>query len=106
MESDSSWSARPSHSRQEAGKGTLKFGTEVITSKDGSVAALLGASPGASVVVDVMLEDIKRCFPQKIKEWDEGRQRYRCKCCCSKTFTDTANTVLYRTRKGNDWTTE
>lgn len=31
-----------------------------------------------------------------------GRQRYRCKCC-SKTFTDTTNTVLYRTRKGDEW---
>jgi transposase-like protein len=33
-----------------------------------------------------------------------GRQRYRYKCC-SKTFTDTTNTVLYRTRKGNEWIT-
>ncbi len=33
-----------------------------------------------------------------------GRQRYRCKCC-SKTFTDTTNTVLYRTRKGDEWIT-
>lgn len=33
-----------------------------------------------------------------------GRQRYRCKAC-SKTFTDTTNTVLYRTRKGNEWIT-
>ena len=31
-----------------------------------------------------------------------GRQRYRCKCC-NKTFTDTTNTVLYRTRKGDEW---
>ncbi len=34
----------------------------------------------------------------------KGRQRYHCKCC-SKTFTDTTNTVLYRTRKGNEWIT-
>lgn len=33
-----------------------------------------------------------------------GRQRYRCKSC-SKTFTDTTNTVLFRTRKGNEWIT-
>lgn len=31
-----------------------------------------------------------------------GRQRYRCKCC-SKTFTDTNSTVLYRTRNGDEW---
>ena len=30
-----------------------------------------------------------------------GRQRYRCKAC-RKTFTDTTNTILYRTRKGNE----
>lgn len=33
-----------------------------------------------------------------------GRQRYRCKCC-NKTFTDTTNTVLFRTRKGDEWIT-
>lgn len=54
----------------EAGKGTLQFGTEVITSSDGSIAALLGASPGASTAVHVMLEVIKKCFPQQMKEWE------------------------------------
>ncbi|WP_458411564.1 malate:quinone oxidoreductase [Schinkia sp. CFF1] len=53
-----------------AGKGTLQFGTEVITGADGSVAALLGASPGASTAVSVMLEVIKKCFPQQMKEWE------------------------------------
>jgi len=53
-----------------AGKGTLQFGTEVITAQDGSVAALLGASPGASTAVHVMLEVIKKCFPQEMKEWE------------------------------------
>ncbi|WP_026089122.1 MULTISPECIES: malate:quinone oxidoreductase [Bacillus] len=52
------------------GKGTLQFGTEVISSADGSVAALLGASPGASTAVHVMLEVIKKCFPQQLKEWE------------------------------------
>ncbi|MDQ1002130.1 malate dehydrogenase (quinone) [Neobacillus niacini] len=54
----------------EAGKGTLQFGTEVITASDGSIAALLGASPGASTAVHVMLEVIKKCFPQHVKEWE------------------------------------
>lgn len=53
-----------------AGKGTLQFGTEVISAADGSIAALLGASPGASTAVHVMLEVINRCFPQHIKEWE------------------------------------
>ncbi|WP_156324655.1 malate dehydrogenase (quinone) [Bacillus sp. FJAT-27245] len=52
------------------GKGTLLFGTEVVTAADGTVAALLGASPGASTAVYVMLEVIKNCFPQHAKEWE------------------------------------
>jgi len=52
------------------GKGTLQFGTEVISAADGSVAALLGASPGASTAVSVMLEVINKCFPQHIKAWE------------------------------------
>ena len=53
-----------------AGKGTLQFGTEVVTAADGSIAALLGASPGASTAVSVMLEVINKCFPQQVKEWE------------------------------------
>ncbi|QAY67578.1 malate:quinone oxidoreductase [Paenibacillus protaetiae] len=53
-----------------AGKGTLQFGTEVISAGDGSIAALLGASPGASTAVSVMLEVMERCFPQHMKEWE------------------------------------
>ncbi|MCA0756465.1 malate:quinone oxidoreductase [Paenibacillus sp. N4] len=53
-----------------AGKGTLQFGTEVISAADGSIAALLGASPGASTAVSVMLEVINKCFPQHVKAWE------------------------------------
>lgn len=52
------------------GKGTLQFGTEVVSAEDGSIAALLGASPGASTAVHVMLDVIKRCFPEHLKEWE------------------------------------
>jgi len=48
-----------------AGGGDLKFGTEVVTSADGSIAALLGASPGASTAVSIMLELLARCFPAR-----------------------------------------
>lgn len=47
--------------------GVLQFGTELVAAKDGSLAALLGASPGASVTVSIMLELIERCFPDKTK---------------------------------------
>ena len=55
-------------------KGVLQFGTEVVCAADGSIAALLGASPGASVAVDVMVNLLKRCFPQEFPQW-EGRIR-------------------------------
>ena len=54
----------------DAGKGTLQFGTEVVTAHDGSIAALLGASPGASTAVSVMLKVIKQCFPEELKAWE------------------------------------
>ena len=50
--------------------GVLQFGTEVVSSADGSVAALLGASPGASTSVTIMLELLTKCFPDQIKEWE------------------------------------
>jgi len=53
-----------------AGKGMLQFGTEVLGSADGSIAALLGASPGASTVVSIMLEVMGKCFPQHMKAWE------------------------------------
>lgn len=52
-------------------KGTLQFGTEVVCAADGSIAALLGASPGASVAVDVMLNLLKKCFPQEFPQWED-----------------------------------
>ena len=50
--------------------GVLEFGTELITSADGSMSALLGASPGASTSVHIMIELIEKCFPQmKSDSW-------------------------------------
>ena len=53
------------------GKGTLMFGTETIVSEDGSIASLLGASPGASVCVDAMLDLISRAFPEEFPGWED-----------------------------------
>jgi malate dehydrogenase (quinone) len=55
----------------ETGKGTLQFGTEVVSASDGSVAALLGASPGASTAVNVMLEVLEKCFPEQMFNWKD-----------------------------------
>jgi len=46
--------------------GKLEFGTEVIISKNKKIAALLGASPGASVAVDSMIKVIEQCFSEKL----------------------------------------
>lgn len=50
--------------------GILQFGTEVVTSADGSIAGLLGASPGASTAVSIMLNLLKTCFPERLPEWE------------------------------------
>jgi malate dehydrogenase (quinone) len=51
--------------------GILQFGTELVSASDRSIVAMLGASPGASTAVWIMLEVIKRCFPEELKagEW-------------------------------------
>ncbi|MFS4493760.1 malate dehydrogenase (quinone) [Maribacter sp. 2308TA10-17] len=55
--------------KEEGGK--LQFGTEIVASKDKTLAALLGASPGASTAVSIMLNLLQKCFPEEIKsqEW-------------------------------------
>jgi len=52
--------------------GSLQFGTEVISSSDGSIAGLLGASPGASVAVRVMLDVVKKIYPAEFDKWQVG----------------------------------
>lgn len=56
--------------------GILEFGTEVVSSADGSIAALLGASPGASTSVAIMINLLKRCFPDRAKS-DSYRKKLR-----------------------------
>jgi malate dehydrogenase (quinone) len=50
-------------------RGSLQFGTEVIGSADGSIAGLLGASPGASVAVRVMLDVASKIYPGQFQSW-------------------------------------
>ncbi|GAB1232260.1 malate dehydrogenase (quinone) [Ferrigenium sp. UT4] len=47
--------------------GRLEFGTEIVATRDGSLATLLGASPGASTAVSAMLEVLRHAFPQEMK---------------------------------------
>ncbi len=56
-------------------KGTLEFGTAIVAAEDGSIAGLLGASPGASTCVSAMLEVLERCFTTRYKTWEKELQR-------------------------------
>ena len=47
--------------------GVLEFGTELVCAADGSLAALLGASPGASTAVYAMIDLMKRCFSEEME---------------------------------------
>ncbi len=47
--------------------GKLEFGTEVVAAQDGSIAALLGASPGASTSVSIIVEVLEKCFSEEVK---------------------------------------
>ena len=51
--------------------GIVHFGTEVLTSADKSMSALLGASPGASVCVNIVMEVIQKSFPHLISRVPE-----------------------------------
>ena len=53
--------------KDEEEGGVLEFGTEVVSAADGSIAALLGASPGASTAISIMLNLLQRCFPEKLR---------------------------------------
>ena len=52
--------------------GKLQFGTEVVSSKDGTITCLLGASPGASTATSVMLDVLDKAFPEIIHS-DHGK---------------------------------
>ncbi|WAC29631.1 malate dehydrogenase (quinone) [Ancylobacter sp. SL191] len=62
--------------RDKDGGGTLKLGTEIVAAKDGSIAALLGASPGASTAAPIMLGVLEKVFKAKVAtpEW-QGKIR-------------------------------
>ncbi|MEH6443328.1 MAG: malate dehydrogenase (quinone) [Oceanospirillaceae bacterium] len=73
---DSDWSLANAGQRVQIikkdaqGNGKLEFGTEIVSSADGSLAALLGASPGASTAVNTMVNVIERCFANRFDSAD------------------------------------
>ncbi|MFC8042135.1 malate dehydrogenase (quinone) [Nocardia sp. NPDC057353] len=55
--------------RRKGMGGVLEFGTAVIAAGDGTIAGLLGASPGASTGVSAMIDVLQRCFPREYEGW-------------------------------------
>lgn len=51
------------------GGGVLEFSTTVVCDADGSIAGLLGGSPGASTAVPIVLDVLQRCFPNRYPAW-------------------------------------
>lgn len=74
---DEDWKLAPAGKRVQIIKhcgekgGRLEFGTEIVAAADGSLAALLGASPGASTSVQAMIEVIERCFGKQLAGWKD-----------------------------------
>lgn len=62
---------RADHQKDDEKGGVLQFGTEVVSAEDGSIAALLGASPGASTAAPIMLHLMEKVFKDKVAtpEW-------------------------------------
>ncbi len=63
--------------KDENGGGVLEFGTELISTADGTLAGLLGASPGASTATAIMLNLLGKCFASKMQttEWKQKLQQ-------------------------------
>tara|TARA_R110002020_G_scaffold190124_1_gene389530 strand:- start:502 stop:2004 length:1503 start_codon:yes stop_codon:yes gene_type:complete len=62
--------------RDEYEGGKLEFGTQVISSKNGSITCLMGASPGASTAVKIMLDVVEKAFPE-ILETETGQAKMK-----------------------------
>lgn len=67
--------------------GKLQFGTEVVSSQDGSITCLLGASPGASTAVKIMLDVLEKAFPE-ILETERGKEKLKQMVPCWKEIVD------------------
>ncbi|MFT4230496.1 MAG: malate dehydrogenase (quinone) [Microbacterium sp.] len=67
---DDDWTLLQAGQRAQVMKdGKLQFGTEVVAASDGTIAGLLGASPGASTAVPIMLGLLQTCFPERFPAW-------------------------------------
>ncbi len=91
--------------------GVLGFGTELISAADGSLAALLGASPGASTAAPIMFNLLKKCFPRQYDGWEArlkdmvpslGRQLHEDEALLDELSEYTARTLQITPRENRD----
>lgn len=54
--------------------GSLEFGTQLVSSNDGRITCLLGASPGASTSVKIMLDVLEKAFPE-LTSSEKGKEQ-------------------------------
>ena len=87
--------------KRTANGGLLRLGTEVVIAADHSIAALLGASPGASTAVAIMLDILERCFPKRLAS-DTWQHRLRKLFPSYGHNLSTNNELLVATRKRSD----
>lgn len=62
--------------KEDGDAGIVHFGTEVVTNKKKTISALLGASPGASVSTNIILQIVKDCFADELAT-DDGHGRMK-----------------------------
>ncbi len=79
--------------KDKAEGGVLEFGTELVCSKDGSIAALLGASPGASTAVTAMIDVLKKCFSIDLATEKWQNQLKKIMPSYGQSFSDNGNLV-------------
>ncbi len=78
--------------------GVLEFGTEIIAAADGSLVALLGASPGASTSASVGLDILQKCFESKM-ETAAWQKRLKKMIPASEAALQKSAALVQRTRK-------
>lgn len=76
--------------------GIVHFGTEVLTNEKRTISSLLGASPGASVCVHVMLDTIRQCFPELLDSPESKAKMNRMVPVYGENLLDPANKARFK----------
>jgi len=82
--------------KEDGAAGIVHYGTEVVTNTDKSISALLGASPGASVSVSVMLDVVKTCLPHLLESQAGANEMRRIIPTWDEDLTHTSSAERFR----------